>query len=273
MSQFPEHEKTNAPVRTVRALFDALERRIPRALSCDWDNDGLMCCPDPDAPVRRVLVALDVTARTVETAVREGYDLIVSHHPLVFHPLAAVNPGDPVAKKVIALLRAGVSVMSFHTRLDAVAGGVNDTLAGALDVGGAVPFGEEGIGRVGTLAEPMALGEFAARVRKVTGAPAVLVADAGQPVRRVAILGGNGSDDVREAEKAGADTYLSGEIAQHHLTDAPERGMNLIAAGHFYTENPVCGTLRKWLLEEAPELTVDLYDSNRIEWMGKAEER
>lgn len=271
MTQYPETEEKTVPTHTVRALFDALERRIPRTLSCDWDNDGLMCCPDPDAPVRRVLVALDVTARIAETAVREGYDLIISHHPLVFHPLAAVNPDDPVAKKIIALTRAGVSVMSFHTRLDAVTGGVNDTLAEALGIPDAVPFGEEGIGRVGTLDAPLTLCEFAARVRAVTGAPAVLVSDAGLPVRRVAVLGGNGSDDVSAAAATGADTYLSGEIAHHHLTDAPEKGMNLIAAGHFHTENPVCGTLRRWLLEEAPELTVDLFDSNRIELSGKAE--
>ena len=116
----------------VRELYEKLEERIPRTLSCSWDNDGLMCCPDPEAEVRRVLVALDVTAEVAETAIAGRYDAVVSHHPLVFRPLRAVEPGDAVAKKVIRLLSAGVSVMSFHTRLDAVCGGVNDTLAAAL---------------------------------------------------------------------------------------------------------------------------------------------
>lgn len=76
---------------TVGALYAELEQRIPRALSCDWDNDGLMCCPDPTAQVKRVLVALDVTGDTVRTAAEGGYDLIVSHHPMIFRPPAGVG--------------------------------------------------------------------------------------------------------------------------------------------------------------------------------------
>ncbi len=251
---------------TVKELYAALEARIPRALSCKWDNDGLMCCPDSDAPVRRVLVALDVTAEIAERAVAEGYDLILSHHPLVFRPLKAVEPSNHVAKKVIRLLTSGISVMSFHTRLDAVCGGVNDTLAAALGLENVVPFGEgdECLGRVGELAKPMMLDEFAALVKRATGAPMVTVSDAGLLVHRVALLGGSGSDEVPAAALAGADTYLSGEIAHHYLTDTPELGINLVAAGHFYTENPVCQTLEAMLREIDPALTVTVADSNRI---------
>lgn len=251
---------------TVKELFDRLEERIPRELSCSWDNDGLMCCADMGCQVRRVLVVLDVTAEMVDRAIADGYDLIVSHHPLVFRPLKSVNPSDIVAKKVIRLLCAGVSVMSFHTRLDAVCGGVNDTLAAALGLQDVVPFGNDGetIGRIGKLEKSMTLDDFARRIKQVTGAPAVTVADGGVDVERVAILGGSGSDDVGAARAAGADTYLSGELGHHHLTDCPEYGMNLIAAGHFYTENPVCQTVRKLLLEIDPTLIVDVADSNRI---------
>ena len=251
---------------TVKELYEALEARIPRALSCKWDNDGLMCCPDPAAEVKRVLIALDVTAEIAERAVAEGYDLILSHHPLVFRPLKAIEPSNHVAKKVIRLLASGVTVMSFHTRLDAVCGGVNDTLAAALGLSDVVPFGEgdECLGRVGELAKAMTLEEFAALVKQATGAPSVTVSDAGLPVHRVALLGGSGSDDVPLAELTGADTYLTGELAHHHLTDSPERGINLVAAGHFYTENPVCQTMQSMLLEIDPALTVTVADSNRI---------
>ena len=213
-----------------------------------------------------VLVVLDITAEMAEKAVLEGYDLIVSHHPLVFRPLKALNPLSPVAKKVIRLLNAGVSAMSFHTRLDAVCGGVNDTLSSALGLMDTEPFGNDGeaIGRIGVLPSEMSLQAFAERIKQVTGAPYVTVSDAGKAVRRVAILGGSGSDDVGAAQRAGADTYLSGELGHHFLTDAPEGDMNLIAAGHFYTENPVCETLKTMLLEIDPTLTVEVADSNRV---------
>lgn len=254
---------------TVNEIYRALEERIPRALSCEWDNDGLMCCPDRDAEVRRVLVALDITAAVVERAVREGYGLVVSHHPLIFRPIGAVRAGEPIADRVIRLLCAGVSAMSFHTRLDAVTGGVNDVLAARLGLADVSPFGQNGetIGRIGTLAEPMALDAFALRVKAATGAEYVQYSDAGVPVHRVALLGGGGADDADAARAAGADTYLTGELKHHQLTEAPERGMNLVMGGHFYTENPVCERLRELLLGIDPTLTVDVCNSNPVRFI------
>lgn len=250
----------------VQEFYQQLEERIPRELSCEWDNDGLMVCGDPQKEVKRVLIALDVTAAVAEAAIAGGYDMILSHHPLVFRPLKAVTAYDPVAKKVIELIRANIAVASFHTRLDAVCGGVNDTLAAALGLGETVPFGNNGetIGRIGTLAEPMPLEDFTALVKRATGVPFVLAANGGRPVHRVAVLGGSGSSDVAAAERAGADTYLSGELAHHHLTDAPERGMNLVAAGHFHTENPVCERLKQMVLEIDPSIETQLINSNPI---------
>ena len=250
---------------TVHELYQKLSERIPRELSCPWDNDGLMCCPDGNAEARRVLVTLDVTEAAVNAAKERGYDLIVSHHPMIFKGLKAVNDENFIAAKTIDLIRNGISAMSFHTRLDAVAGGVNDVLAALLGLQNALPFGEEAIGRIGALPEAMDQKAFAERVKTVLNAPVVLLSDAGVPVRRVAVLGGGGDDDVTAAHKAGADTYVTGELKYHSLVDAPEEGMNLIEAGHFHTENPVCETLREWLLAMDPSLTVDLFYSYAVQ--------
>ena len=254
---------------TVHELYTFLNEKIPTALSCDWDNDGLMCCPDGERKVSRVLVALDITAAVVEEAIAGDYDVILSHHPLIFRPLKALNSYDPVAKKVIRLMQSGIAAMSFHTRLDAVVGGVNDTLAAALQLSDVLPFGENGeeIGRVGTLSAPMALCEFAERVKAVTGAPCVQVADAGRTVSRVALLGGGGSGDADAARACGADTYLTGELKHNQLTDAPEYGMNLIAAGHFYTENLICIRLCELALEADPKLEIYITNSNAVRFI------
>lgn len=249
---------------TVRELYLFLNEKISPSLSCTWDNDGLMCCADDAAEVKKVLIALDITGRVVKEATEGGYDVVLSHHPLIFSPLRAVTPHDTVARKVIALLRADVAAMSFHTRLDALEGGVNDVLAAKLGLLRTEPFGQNGesIGRIGTLPCPMRLSEFADLVKARLGADAVQVADAGRAVSRVALLGGNGSDDVHAAREAGADTYLTGELKYHDLTDAADMGMNLIAAGHFYTEDPVCEKLRELVLEADPALMVTVISSN-----------
>ena len=247
---------------TVKQLYQILNEKIPPSLSCDWDNDGLMCCPDGNREVRRILITLDVTEAAVVEAAKGEYDAILSHHPLIFKGIKALNDGNPVAAKAMTLIREGIGVLSFHTRLDAVAGGVNDILAALLGLENVQPFGEEGIGRVGDLPESVSAEAFAATVKQALRAPFVLLGDAGLPVKRVAVLGGNGGDDVDGAQAAGADTYVSGELKYHSLTDAPEGGINLIEAGHFFTENPVCEALRQLLLTIDPTLICDLFYSN-----------
>ncbi|MBQ7173013.1 MAG: Nif3-like dinuclear metal center hexameric protein [Clostridia bacterium] len=244
----------------IRDLYAFLEEKIPSSLSCEWDNDGLLVCPNPEKEVGKVLVSLDVTERVVRKALAEEYDLILSHHPIIFHPLSCVEPGDPVAKKVIDLLAGGVSVMSFHTRLDALEDGVNDRLAGILGLTDIRPFGQNGetIGRIGKIPKPTTLDEFAKTVKEKLHAPSVAYAG-NRRVETVAVLGGGGADDVEAAKEAGADTYLTGELKYHQLVDAPECGMNLLAAGHYYTEAHICEKLKSLALEAAPGLVVDTF--------------
>ena len=208
---------------TVRELYAFLNEKIPPALSCSWDNDGLMCAWSMEKEVKRVLVALDITRAVAEKAIAEGFDVILSHHPMIFHPLKNLTP----------------------------------------DV---QPFGEggEAIGRIGDMDAEMTLEDFAALVKTVTGADAVQYADAGKKVSRVAVLGGGGSSDVDAAFRAGADTYVSGELKHACLTEAPERGMNLVAAGHFHTEDPVCRRLCQLAQEADPKIIVEIVNSNPV---------
>lgn len=249
---------------TVREYYKYFCEKIPSALSCEWDNDGLLCCPDGDRTVRRVLVALDVTEKVVEAAIAGGYDLIIAHHPMIFRGIKELTEEDGTGRKLLSLVKNGISVMAFHTRLDAVDGGVNDILSSLLGVENAVPFGEEGIGRIGMLREPMTAEAFARRVKDALKAPVVKLSAGSKTVSRVAVLGGSGKDDVSAAAKAGADTYVTGELSYHQLVDAPEQGLNLIEAGHFYTEYPVCERLKTLLLEGDPTADVTVYFSDCI---------
>ena len=249
---------------TVKQLYDILDSKIPSSLSCDWDNDGLMLCPEPQRQVKRVLLALDTTSEVVDAAIEGGFDLIIAHHPFIFKGLKAINDENYVSEKAIKLIRAGVSVFSFHTRLDALEGGVNDVLALEIGLENIEKFGDEGIGRIGDLFEPESPSEFAYRVKEWLDAPYVNLADCGKECRRVAVLGGSGSDDIRAAIEAGADTFVSGELKYHDMTDAPEMGINLIEAGHFYTEYPVLCTLEQFIETADDTIVCDITYSNRI---------
>ena len=92
----------------VRKLYELLEEKIPRSLSCEWDNDGLMCCPCGDNEVGKVLVALDVTGEVVEYAMQNGYDVILSHHPLIYKGLKSFDDNGYVSAKLISLAKSGI---------------------------------------------------------------------------------------------------------------------------------------------------------------------
>ena len=105
---------------------------------------------------------------------------------------------------------------------------------------------------------------FAEQVKLALHVPAVSVADAQRPVHRVAVLGGSGSDDVAAAHAAGADPYVSGNLKYNQMVDAPDEGINLIEAGHFYTEQPICYHLADMLRELDDEIETRVTWSCRI---------
>ena len=113
---------------TVYELHRALSEKYPKTLSCSWDNDGIMVSPDTGAEVKRVLVALDATHETVKYAAEHGFDTVVTHHPMLFKGVKSVTMASTSGRRILDAAMAGVSVVSFPTRLDAAVGGVNDAL-------------------------------------------------------------------------------------------------------------------------------------------------
>ena len=249
---------------TVKKLYESLTEYFPENLREEWDNDGIMCSPDLSAEVNHVLVTLNVTEDVVDYAIETGCDLIVSHHPLVFKPIGALNEENNVARKLIKLVSNNVSVFSFHTRADKAIGGVNDILAKKLGLLSVSAFGEGEMGRIGTLPEETPLDVFADNVKVFLGADAVKYADAYNDVRRVAVLGGDGKDFVRAATLAGADTYVSGRISYNVMEEAAELGINLIEAGHYFTEMPITERFSDIISSLDANINVEIADSNMI---------
>ena len=243
---------------TVKELYACFSERISPDLSEAWDNDGLMCCPDGQKEVKHILISLDVTDDVVARAKRVGADVIVSHHPLIFKPVSALTEDEPVSRRLITLIRKGISVFSFHTRLDRVVGGVNDVLARKLRLTDVLPLGEgeASLGRIGTLPNEMTVEEFAEYVKIALGAPGVSVWNAGKTVSRVALVGGEGKDFIGDAASAGADTYLSGRLGYHYMQDSP---INLMEAGHYFTERAVTEMLCAMAKEFIPEAKIEIY--------------
>lgn len=243
---------------TVREIEAALFELAPGERTMDWDNVGHLV-GDPAQQVGRCMVALDITHAVAEEAIAAGCQLIVSHHPVMnckWSQVQTVRDDTFQGSLLTRLLRANVSAICMHTNLDVAAGGVNDVLARLLGIRNPEGFTNEGVGRCGWREKPMALPEFVRLVSKVLGCNGVRYADAGKPVHRVAVGGGACGEFEDAAIYAGCDTYVTADLSYHQFVDARVKGINLVDAGHFPTEDPVCGKLVDYLSQRFPGLRV-----------------
>jgi dinuclear metal center YbgI/SA1388 family protein len=237
-------------MKNIKDLGIFLEEKMYPACKSDWDQDGIMCSPDLEKPIRKILLVLDITDFVVDYAIENHFDVVISHHPLIFHPLYKITKENFVVRKCLRLMEQGISAMSYHTRLDSSEGGVNDRLADLIGLSNCEKFGLPGemMGRIGRIS-PCDLPTFVSLVKDRLFSPFVQVIDGHRDVSKVALLGGSGKDFLQAAVDSGADTYLTGEMNYNSLVDASSLGINVITAGHFYTEYPVLEVLKKWIQE------------------------
>lgn len=250
---------------TVHEVEQALFAWAPGELAAEWDNIGHLL-GDPSSEVSQVLVALDITEDVADEAIARNCQLIVAHHPIMncrWLPVQSVREDTPQGHLLLKLLRNGISAICMHTNLDAAEGGVNDVLARTLQLIDPGPFTDDKIGRCGFLAEDMALPDFARFVCGTLHCNGLRYADAGRPVHQVAVGGGACGDYEDAAIAAGCDTFVTADLNYHQFLDAAGKGINLIDAGHFPTEDPVCHALTAYLSENFPTLSVKKSASHR----------
>jgi len=109
-----------------------------------------------------------------------------------------------------------------------------------------------GMGRVGDLPEPVALGDLTRKCSRELGNPGVrLMGDSGRVVSRAAVCGGSGARLTGKALEAGAQVLITGDMRYHEAMEAAARGLAVIDAGHYHTERPVVPRLASLLAERA----------------------
>ena len=253
-------------------VYRALDSWAPFETQMDFDNAGFLVGRG-ERPVSRVLVALDITEQVVEESGLWGAQLVVSHHPVIFHPVKTITDASPLGRTLLRLAELGIAAICAHTNLDAVMEGVNCCLARRLELSDLEQLHQDGldhegrpygIGRVGTAHRPgMTAGEYAAFVKEKLGAASVRYADGGKPVRRVAVGGGSCGSMLADAAARGCDTFVTADVKHDQYIEAKAMGITLMDAGHFATENVVCAPLAEKLARAFPEIQVELAGQNR----------
>ena len=237
---------------TLGQLTDWMNAWAPWDTAEPWDNVGALV--RSSEVVTGVVCCLDITAGAAAFAAEKGCNTLLSHHPVIFHPLKALAPGRPA----VLAVKAELNALCAHTNLDKAPGGVCDLLARAIGLADVQP-GQK-FCRVGTL--PAAV-TAAALARQVGAALVIAVqytrALADRPVQRVAVVSGAGGDLYDEALALGAQCLVTGEAGHHDFLDAAALGLPIIAAGHWGTERLIAPELARRVSGAFPGLPVFPY--------------
>lgn len=254
----------NTRTMTLDDILTALRRLAPEETALPDDPVGLLL-GSARTEVVKIGVCLDATPAAAERAVADGVDLLIAHHPLIYRPLRRIDPqADPVSRAVATLIKGDVALYAMHTNWDRAEGGINDTLAGLLELQNVRLLGDDGeqsLPRLGDLTSPRPLADFARFLETTlacSGASALRINDV-DPTRmiaRVAVCGGAGAFLAADVFAAGADAYVTSDVRHHEFLDATGRGMALLDAGHGATETPGMRALAHRLPSELPGVEV-----------------
>lgn len=232
-----------------------------------WDNSGSQI--EFKGDTGSVILAMDVTDRVIDKAIERDAKLIISHHPMFFSGSKNIIEGTYLGDNIIKLIKNNISVFSYHTSMDIAEDGVNDTLFEKLDLKNkkVLTYEEEkAMGLIGEFKEGMslkALDEFLKNKLEVSKIK--YYGRESKNIKKVAILGGSGSDFINEAKKAGVDAYITSDIKYHDGQGAYEIDLLLIDVGHFYSERIVLPKIKNKLQEKFKDLNFYIQEQSSFE--------
>ncbi len=227
----------------VKEIYQLIDTFAPFHTAESYDNCGLLIGSE-QATVNKIGLALDITNPIIDLAIQQQIDLIVTHHPLIFHPLKQILAQTPVYR----LIQHGISHIAAHTNLDKAEQGTNTVLAERYELTQVTtPECLENLGRMGQLQQPLPLEQYINRIKCNLGCDGIRCYDAQRPVHRVVSISGSGAGAIKQVLALGADTFITGDIKHDVFVEAQNVGLNLIEVNHFDAENQVLPALKETL--------------------------
>nr|WP_321499233.1 Nif3-like dinuclear metal center hexameric protein [uncultured Dethiosulfovibrio sp.] len=201
----------------------------------DWDNCGVTV-RSRSGEIGKVAVALDPTLESVMMAHSKGCDCLLTHHPLIFSPIRAVSPNDPVGSALMELIARDMSTICCHTNWDSSPYGTNVSLSQSIGLTDISPLvlgiGDKwGDGAVGNI-PPVPVVDLVELIKKRWNLSFVRVWGTPIDITRVALCGGSGASLWKKAFASGAQVYITADLKYHDVQDALFSGLSVIQVDH-----------------------------------------
>ena len=263
----------------------AMEAVAPRSLAATWDNTGLLL-GDPSRVLRRALLTIDLTDDVLDEAIAAKCEAIIAYHPPIFEPLKQLTAMHAHQQILLRCAENKIAILSPHTALDAVCGGMTDWLADMIDAGARVALepatnlnspatqvnhlhasarGQDqvqaqvhGQGRALTLAKPRTTSAIAKQLRASLRLSAgnVNYCEFNKSRRHtcVAVVPGSGASLLTMAIEVGCTLMVTGEAKHHDVIHAREMNCDMILLGHTNSERGFLPNFAKQLQPHVPQV-------------------
>lgn len=242
---------------TLREITDIIESAAPLKWQEAWDNSGLQV-GQSDTEIKSVLLTVDVTETVLQEALERGCNLVVSHHPLLFHGLKHLTGHTTVERCVAFALRHDIAVYSAHTTIDSYLNGVSGRMAEKCGLNTyqiLAPASQDapyGLGVTGMLEQPQDFMEWLRKVKTAFLTPMLrYVPPKGRMIQKLALCGGAGGEFIGEAVRQGADVYVSADMRYHDMQAAAGQ-IGLVDMDHWVSEQFVRDVMQEMLSPFVP---------------------
>lgn len=240
-------------------IIEVFEEWVPKELIDSWDNTGFQV-GNPDTEIRKILIALDLDDEVLDKAIDDDFQMIITHHPIIFKPLTNLTTTSYLGSVIIRAIKNDIVVYNAHSNLDLVEGGVNDRLAEVLGLRNLSPLStivkedypvnNSGYGRVGYIDSTKFTNYLDIIKSNLDATHLVVYGDTKNSIEKVAVCGGSGSDFILDAYKHGVDVYITGDIKYHDAQFGQQLGLTIIDAGHFNTEKVILPVIKDYLIKK-----------------------
>lgn len=248
----------------VSDLIDLLDSEYSFSLQENWDNSGFQI-GNLEAEIKGILIALDITIDSINYAVSNNINCIITHHPLFFEKIQYLNVNSEYYKKIELLMNNKINVISIHTPLDIHPNGVNKYLADKCLLNNQevfVDYKEDyGYGIVGNV-ENDTFKNYLIKLKNNFENPLLYFGDIEKSISKVAVLGGSGAFSIKNAVLKKVDLLISSDFKYHDIQLALENNLNIIDLGHFESEISGLISLKEFLINKNINLKMLIYRDN-----------
>ncbi len=239
-------------MENVNNIITYLEKVAPLNLKESWDNVGLLI-GERHTDTEKIIFSMDLTNAAIDMAIKEGANMIVTHHPLIFKPMANISSDTIRGQKIMKCIKHNISVYTAHTNLDSCLSGTSDAIFDILELNNkkVTNIIDEvtgaGLGRFGTLNTTYTLESFLQYLKEKGFSNISYSMDKeglNKKIKKVCIsTGAFYMGTLASAYKENCDVYITGDVGYHDAQEGYDRNMAIIDLGHYKSEIHVFKTI------------------------------